>query len=265
MKTEQYDSLCSSQTYLNIALASSMDRIGHSIRTPFPLLTSNHLGMNELVCSFVTRVQELIQSKCNEDIVRLGLCAMGFVERVPENESISSFFQKGEKISSHASNHNKDPVRKILSKTKKEGTNIMDIIQKQKRQQPAHTISKQPTRTVQSKGKEQMLGKRVEAQSSYKPSPIIDATSLKTIESPQKTKSTAKSQQSKSSQSPDLLYATKLQASYDRENEILSRTATSFQASTRNKKRPTSTSKSTSKRQKMTIDSFFKTASSKKK
>ncbi len=232
------------------------DRTGCSIRTPFPSLVTS-----DKIESFVDKVQEIIQSKCgNYPIVRLGLSATGFVERVPQSSSISSFFQSG------VISDNKDKMTSNETSPKKERKgNINTWKNMKKGKDNQHVLIESfIVKTKTGNDQSQALGSEngnvsaetVNNESLHVPLPLHNQINLarsdNNAEEEEVTKEVTEQHNCTSTQiqdSPDLEYAKKLQASYDRENEILSRTAL-FHGDNPIRRRQT---------KKLRIDSFFKT------
>lgn len=225
------------------------DRTGCSIRTSFPSLIAS-----DKIESFVDKVQELIQSKCGDyPIVRLGLYATGFVERVPQSSSISSFFQSG-------ICDNKDKTKSTESSPKKErkgSFNTCKSMKKDKNNQHSlieNFIVKTKTGHDQSQAVDlencDVSAVRVNDESLHVPLPSHNESKMAGTSDFDACEEEVMEHNSisQTQDSPDLEYAKKLQASYDRENEILSRTALFHGDNPRRRQI-----------KKLRIDSFFKT------
>lgn len=245
------------------------DRIGHSLRTPFPAISNrNQNNDKELISMFVERVQELIKAKCSEDIVRLGLCACGFVDRASQGASISSYF---------SANTKSKPSVKSPS-TKKSSISTVAVWNKSS----SAMISKQKatlTSMLQELNPSSPNNKALTSQKVYVSNSVTEISSKQQggihsyngeLSCSKKLSSSTNDQTERTTtdsssvptcnlteHSPDLAYAMKLQASYDRENEILSKTENRIRSTSR-KKGVGFTSLSQQRRKKARIDSFFK-------
>ena len=189
------------------------DRIGCSVRTSFPLLTTNNATNQanyDKISLFVDKVQKLIQSKCNEQIVRLGLCATCFVERASKGSSISSYFQTGGTQSSSLSSS--QPL--ITSKNIHVETMCTEN-KSCKINQKGSEIDcsfKGSCNQDDYSGKKESEGLNV----------TVGSPSDQNLVEDKSLKQNKRHCEPQSQFTPDLAYAMKLQASYDRENEILS-------------------------------------------
>ena len=208
-----------------IYISVTSDTIGSSVRTMFPSnLSSDKIPL------FVNKVQELIETKCDERICRLGLSATGFVERATQNAAISSFFQSSD-----------NPIF-----LKKENDDILHMNSTECIDSPSidPSLSLRNNKFSYKNGNEQQISRKPEKNQEIKPGERLSSLSTKI--------SPIRNTQECGSIPPtpclsDLEYAKRLQASYDRENEILSRSTLI------NKSKPCQPLK------KARIDSFFKT------
>ncbi len=264
------------------------DRVGHSLRTPFPSIISTGKNQNddEQIVSFVERVQDLIKAKCSEDIVRLGLCAGGFVDRASQGSSISSYFQANskntstmKKASSTSSSSSSSLISSTMNSTKKQTSEqghkkTFIVSPTQKVKQPVQYFSSfssstpKPLDGTQNEGKaskDRHVDLKI-ATENHHDSQSSRATETSTTPSKESDDQTSSSKQvinepdiisqqkHQQQQSPDLAYALKLQASYDRENEILSKTENKMKG----RSHGLLSSSSQRRTKKARIDSFFK-------
>lgn len=201
------------------------DRTGKSIRIPFPRLGSS----TDKNTSLVTKVKEVLESKCDlVRIVRLGLCAVGFQDRA--KNSIGGFFNSQP---SSKKNDSKPPISQDQCATTNEGESnegYADVKRKTTSTSHPHNDDRKRPGTE----KEHPTSKD-KAKSIQERTATIEPTAKPSVED------------------PDLSYAIKLQAMYDRENNILSSTEQKKNGKGCSKKATQSTEPS----KKMRIDSFF--------
>ena len=232
------------------------------------------------------RVQDLIKAKCSEDIVRLGLCAGGFVDRASQGSSISSYFQANSKSastvkkasSSSSSSSSSLLLSSTMNSTKKQISEqgrkkTLTASPTQKLNQPVQyfsSLSSSTSKLPDGTQKEVKASKDghvdpkivLENHHDSQSSRATETYTTPSKESDGQTNSTKQvinesdiiSQQQQQQQSPDLAYALKLQASYDRENEILSKTDNKMKG----RGHGLLSSSSQRRTKKARIDSFFK-------
>ncbi len=239
---------------------------------------------NEQIAFFVERVQELIKAKCNEDIVRLGLCATGFVDRASQGASISSYFQQqAVTVDSKSSSTTRTNKQFLSSKSSSGPTTVMS---KKNNLISSLIQEKKPKSQLPSKCSSVSVAQKDSVLTTQREVDISNNTDIKLHDNNRTTISDVSSSPSSKKKdlhmtktsamkshivhevgedpSPDLAYAMKLQASYDRENEILSKIERGFGVTKKSVGRFSSSSSSSSssslQRQpkKSRIDSYFK-------